>query len=354
MAKQTSHNLNLNNAENAATNPVANLTSLPVEILLNILNRLQLGEKIMLSQTSKALRSKLQKEGDRLLRATNPVERYQTVKVLSIMFPEHYICISCRFMHPVDPRDLPHGEFDPHFPISWLSTRRWEPLWTRVLLHAGYDLSYRHVQLALKYNRLKDYQQEYLSALLQTYQIVEQLGPLELKFQAEPKINGEEFLLKTTQSITNPAHPLDYAMIEREVNVWFCPHRKCGMGAFPLDPLVSAVMKVIENPQHQGPDKGTALSCELCPTDYSVSSVGENSVTICAYYNFGTEAPYENANWGTHLYTSSPAAQSIFDWANDIYLPAMEQRLLGPGYHFDYQPGSIKEMFDASEESTTH
>ncbi len=122
---------------------------LPMDILLCLCDQLPLSAKILLSHTCKAMWYMLHSKCSSQLKALSREDRFNTLTELGNLLPDHYHCIKCNILHPVEPDDVPNL-------TNWYRRRHTCRTPNRVYDHVhpqhSYSVSFRHVQLALKYS----------------------------------------------------------------------------------------------------------------------------------------------------------------------------------------------------------
>ncbi|KAF2488676.1 hypothetical protein BU16DRAFT_568193 [Lophium mytilinum] len=180
--------------ENAAQGqlPAFPLLKLPLDLLLCVTDKLPLADNIALAQTSQVLRNTFQPDCEKAARKfkrhavpAHNAERLELLAGLANSRADVFSCSFCNMLHSVDTRDTPRPPYlTRHYPCQILShencldSKKWKDTHHRFGIynfdrHAsageGYCLAHHHVQLALKFSRLKTANPAYLANLLATY-----------------------------------------------------------------------------------------------------------------------------------------------------------------------------------------
>ena len=137
--------------------------NLPLAPVYDIFDELQLAQKIWLAQTCRDMWYILRHQCSSAMRQATVEERLECLTRLGNILPDHRLCTSCPALHILDPKDLPVVRYD-NCPSP-------ESAWDFRYLALCYSLAFRHVQLAVKYTRVKDYYQDYRAIILQPFRI---------------------------------------------------------------------------------------------------------------------------------------------------------------------------------------
>ena len=109
-----------------------------------------------------------------------------------------------------------------------------------------YAVSFHHVQLALKYSRIKEKHQDYRWNILQKFKIRSVASPIIKTFAAKPKVVNARFILLTTYVLY--AGPLrDAAKKDYDRYIMFCPHHHFGIGTGPGKSFAAILQKAVIN-----------------------------------------------------------------------------------------------------------
>lgn len=210
---------------------------LPLTLIYDIFDELQLPEKILLSQTSRDLWYSLRYKCSSVMQKATAVERLSCLAVLGSILPDHRLCTYCRALHLVDLKDLPVTALDnPHRPCPAPETP-----WDRHRLMCYYSIAFRHVQMALKYTRLGDLHQGYRASILQTFTTSFPISQsMKLKFTAKSTIVNGRFLLMTTFLYYEVDGLISYSQFS-QLHFRFCAHLGAGKFLKPDNPLFTAV-----------------------------------------------------------------------------------------------------------------
>ncbi|KAI1116786.1 hypothetical protein F5Y14DRAFT_405234 [Nemania sp. NC0429] len=252
--------------------------------------------------------------------------------------PDSWVCEVCIALHEATPDDTPHTHV--MTPISCpLGRLEWGrraygcDAGCRVDPRTTFQLDHRHVQLALKYLRLRgplhrahyeeltrtpDRPQAYRASLSSAPDPTE---PTAL-YRAEPKIvwvdDHRRFLVKSVWSFRpHPQEPLGPDTL-RDVRV--CPHLyRSGRGSWDVNrtPLNRAFC-VATVAKRFGLEH--TFGCEHCPTDYLIRIIHPVVVEIHAWQDFGPETWAADPAWRSHCRCALPESTTS-GWAGDR-LPA--------------------------------
>ncbi|KAI0131411.1 hypothetical protein F4814DRAFT_168128 [Daldinia grandis] len=345
-----------------ARNMTCFILELPAELILYLSDFLEPSNYMIFSHTCRSIYIILGMQPISVCH--NSDARYihwQRIKYLSLLskdLPDYWACESCMTLHTVDKRDLPST------PRNFFCHRRLGRLVGRVYneqFAAGshfLSLEHQHVQLALKYTRIKDSKYNaYLRALLTPYDarrfphmnlfwktLFSTLFPFfETSSVIYPKIVSDpdgtlRFLVsfiwtyKTTQDVSMPLMNMGELAI--------CPHTHfrsgrvfyyiCEYGPVIQDVRGSAVRTVQR--YRYGATEALTGSCSRCPTDFALQ-VTRQCVEIRVWRDMGTEGSPVDLPWRVNTMVFDP--QQDRDCLNDT---------------FPYTPGSVRERFDAGQD----
>ena len=302
----------------------------PTELMQIIFDLLSLPARVALSQTCKCLHGNYGSQCHAEVRKLGAEERIHFLEELSNLLPEFRVCYFCSALHIIDTKDTPINPSvgvyysSPSCPIQ-------EPVWIRHHLNSWYAVAIRHVQLAIKYTRLKDVHEKYCASVLATYKVNHtDFYSTHLTFIAKPKVIQGRFFLKTTWQFSGKAASLSPNLIGR-APFGICPHLgNCPISYLWDDPLFVAISELYDLLQND-PDSSTDGSCASgkgscikCPTDYIVDvTKGGKEVFIHVWQDLGTGTSLDDPYWKSHLWDVKH---------NSHYR----------GEAFDYEHGSIR------------
>ncbi|KAI1157265.1 hypothetical protein F5B18DRAFT_657929 [Nemania serpens] len=240
------------------------------------------------------------------------------LKLMAHDQPNTWVCEACMELHEATPDDTPHSYLDTRIscPLGRMEWgKRVYASWTACRFDPRiiFQLDHRHVQLALKYLRLKDashrahfkaltmtpYPQNYEASLSPTPDL---MAPDTL-YTPTPKIvsvDGQpRFLVKSVWSFQpHVFEPLNWDTLR---NVWVCPHlyrAVCGSYEVNKTPLNRA-FGVARFAAYFGIQH--TFSCDHCPTEYSIR-FGKSDVEVHAWQDFGPETCPTDVAWRSHCY----------------------------------------------------
>ena len=216
---------------------------LPIDIICMICDQLPLSAKILLSQTCKAMWYMLPSQCSVRSKALVPEDRFNTLAELGNFLPDNYHCITCKRLHPVRPDDIPDL-------TNWY--RRRHVCFTRNLEsdhlrpQKSYAVFFHHVQLALKYSRMKEKHQDCRKNILQKFEMRPVGSPILKTFSAKPRVVNARFILLMTYVLY--AGPLrDAATTDYKKYLQFCPHHLFGLGTGRGFPFAALLQKAAIN-----------------------------------------------------------------------------------------------------------
>ena len=164
------------------------LFRLPAEILDMIIDWLPSANKIVLSQTCYDMALCDQVKVD--LCAISKEERTSVFAELGTLLVDHYFCLVCGTLHSINENDLPWVP-EPEWvrePCPQKETwgSRFSPVW-------GYAIALRHIPLAIKLNRVKMGNLQYLADIADAYYFQGRLDDAFRLWQTcEPLLTGRE------------------------------------------------------------------------------------------------------------------------------------------------------------------
>ena len=256
------------------------------------------------------------------LEAIGREDRFNTLTELGNLLQDNYHCINCNMLHTVESDDIPNL-------TNWYRRRhlcraRYQT-YDYVHPQPSYAVSFHHVQLALKYFRMKEKHQDYRRNILQNFEIRPVGSPIIKTFAAKPKVVNARFLLLTTYILY--AGPLrDAAKTDYDKYIMFCPHHHFGIGTGPGNSFAAMLQKTIINAATMQDQHTELFSCDRYPTDYSVV-VEDDEAVLNAWHDLGNGFSVEDPSWQSHLYS--------------------DKNGLINGLQFSYEHGSISKMYNS-------
>lgn len=295
---------------------------LPIDILCSICDELPLSAKILLSHTCKAMWYMLRSKCSFQLQALVREDRFNILAELGNLLPDNYHCVSCNVLHAVESDDIP-------ILTNWYrrrhSCRASGQMFDHLHPQHSYAVLFCHVQLALKYSRMKEKHQDYRMNILQEFEIRPVGSPIIKTFIAKPKVVNARFILLTTYVLYGG--PLrDAAKKDYDKFIMFCPHHYFGLGTGPGNSFAAILQRAVINAATMQDQHTELFSCDRCPTDYSVVAK-DNEAVVEAWHDLGIGFSVEDPSWQSHLYSKQ----------NGIF----------KGLQFNYEHGSISKMYDS-------
>lgn len=294
----------------------SSLLDLPLDLLYDILDQLQLPEKLLLSQTCRDLWCTLRSQCSSAIQQATAVERLECLAVLGDMLPDHRFCTSCRALHHLDTKDLPTMRND----IFHRPCPAPEAMWSRHRLMPYYSIAFRHVQLAIKYTRLTRVHQEYRARILQKFTI--SIPPF-YSFTAEPSIIQGRFILMSTWAFPKAVGPMAVSTLS-QMHFQICPHLGKGISLIPENPLIAAIRFASNVADGQHGVLQDENSCDRCPTDFMIS-VEDKRAILCVWQDLGAGTSSADPYWRSHIYSKE----------NNLF----------KGTSFSYEHGSVREFY---------
>ncbi len=283
--------------------------NLPLALVYDIFDELQLSEKILLSQTCRDLWYILRHQCSSAMRQVTVEERLECLTRLGNILPDHRLCTSCPALHILDPKDLPVVRYD-NCPSP-------ESAWDFRYLTLCYSLAFRHVQLAIKYTRLKDYHQDYLAKILQPFRItIPKFYSMRLTFAAIPVIIHGRFILMKASIFNAAVEPISFSTISK-APFGICPHLSIWLPVQD-NPLLEAMRSACNDGQCG------LHSCDRCPTDYRIITDCRGA-TLYVWQDLGAGTCPADPYWRSHIYGEDSSRYR--------------------GTKFNYQHGSVKDLY---------
>lgn len=293
---------------------------LPVDLIYAFFDELQLPEKVLLSETCRDLWYILRHQCASATREATAIERLECLAVLGDILPDHRCCASCSTLHRLDPKDLPVMSNDKFY----MPCPAPEPVRSRHRLMSQYSIAFRHVQLAIKYTRLRDTHQDYRASVMQRFTTsIPQFYSMRLIFSANPTIICGRFILMSTFIFYTPAEQISLSDITR-AHFQICPHLGASGPLLPYNRLLSAIGSACKVAAGQPGLHKSVYSCYQCPTDFTVA-IHPRSVSLLVWQDLGAGVSPADPCWHSHIWTDE------------------NNRVMGT--KFNYEHGSIKKMY---------
>lgn len=282
------------------------LVQLPVDILVSVTRHLSEVDRHVLAMTCRALWTVIRRcDG-----SVSSLSQYQYLGYLTTISrdnPDLWVCESCTKVHPASDLTCPqHG-------------RQTRLAGTSVKL----SLQHRHVQLALKLERLGNLgkkQRERLDRLtvpqrgnISTHST--KMGHVRCEYAAYPKIVKGRYLVLSVWTYEQRSQPISQEVIE-----WLsiCHHQRLDFkmgfverffwdderqnlemgGSRPSRPK-NALRFAFELARRR-PRTAVGGSCTKCPVDFSVNFSPER-MTLRAWHDFGPEGTSLDPAWMVHV-----------------------------------------------------
>ncbi|KAI0975422.1 hypothetical protein F4678DRAFT_420225 [Xylaria arbuscula] len=307
---------------------------LPVELILCIADFLTPPDLILLSQTCHPLRTIFWKHTD--ITKLSRTERLSYLAGLAREQPKKWICQKCMTLHRMAKLDTPAAEFSQSScPRQQIGEIRFDiRLW-----YGQIKLEHRHIQLALKYTRLRQHKYDkYLRAVMTPY-LDTHFDPrskarVKIEYAAYPKIatacNAElKFLLLSTWRCYTRKKKISFNDIG---DLPICPHVTIEPWYpwRPSDPgygLQQAIHGALEG---RGDGKEHTGSCPRCTTDFSVK-LESRWLDLHVWQDFGSESSPGDIAWEVHCdRLSLNGTPNLWDI----------------GLTLEHEPGTIRKLYE--------
>ena len=270
---------------------------LPLELLLDIWDEVQLPETILLSQVCRALRDTLHARCLSAYAQATSKECLRSLAILGNIPPDHRSCTRCLALHPINPKDLPSAyglDYRQSCPAP-------EPARSCHEMMPVYAIAFQHVQLAMKYTHLQHHHQDYRANLMRKFTSTwPSICPRRLRFIAEPRIiQGKLFLMAAI--IYNQKSESSLLFNLSRANLSLCAHIGLkGAVSQDSDVLLSAVRRASQMADDPYGSIRDIYSCDKCPTDYSIHYEQEKAI-FCVWQDLGAGASPADPYRQSHL-----------------------------------------------------
>lgn len=270
------------------------LLNLPLALVYDIFDELQLAEKVLLSQTCRDLWYTLRCQCSSAMAQATAVERLKCLALLGDILPDHRLCTSCRSLHLLDPKDLP----DTHHDKLYLSCPAPETMCSRHCFMPFYPIAFRHVQLAIKYTRLDGVHQDYRADILRKFTtFIPHFCSMRLNFGADPVIIRGRFILMTVFTFYTAVEPISSSNLS-QAYFQICPHLGAGSPLIPDNTLLAAA-RFASNDGQRGLHQ-ELHSCDRCPTDFRIE-IYDRRATLCVWQDLGDGSSPADPYWRSHI-----------------------------------------------------
>ncbi|POR39602.1 Uncharacterized protein TPAR_00211 [Tolypocladium paradoxum] len=294
---------------------------LPVDLMLGISEYLPLCSQVFLSQTCRLLRQAF--SHFRALIHIPDEERLEYLVDRVRNLPGRWLCEVCLQLHHAHVSDTPEHPGGVTCPLGWQGLR------SRGYGLMSFRLDHRHVQLTLKYARMKDANnthQQYLKALLAPVyaSFTTQSGfpnMLHTGHAVYPKVVAGRYLLLSVYTYLE-----NHTVVTKEAmgKLRICLHQGFAPGRTGLSRQHSTGLCYTTEAAFHDLGHEKCGFCPLCLTDFSVCVTPECAI-ICVWQDLGPEgSPLEPA-WGTHT-------RAFRSRHYDVYV--------------SHEPGSIRRFHD--------
>ncbi|KAI2463043.1 hypothetical protein F4781DRAFT_417900 [Annulohypoxylon bovei var. microspora] len=293
------------------------LIRLPAELIDRISNELSPASRLILSQTCRSLHDILGKNA--LAARFSRDDCCEYLAAIARQRPDYWVCEVCIALHgavTIDTPERPCVLICPEGPQRWRKAGYGQRhrLDGRLL-----QLDHRHIQLALKYTRLRHRgYREYLKNLLAPYVDsnfetytwpYRQSNVLEVHYSAFPKIvmghdGNLRYLLLSVWSYREGQKPLSLAAMG---DLKICPHLMLVYGARRgVGPEGGSLKEILESDFFGGgsDDRSGRYFCRLCPTDLCVMK-SPGCLVLSAWQDLGSEGSPTDLSWKVHVLNTS-------------------------------------------------
>ncbi|KAF6833943.1 hypothetical protein CPLU01_05238 [Colletotrichum plurivorum] len=280
------------------------------ELLLRIIGHLELHDHFLLSHTCQTLRNVTRRDWVSTVEQLPLAPRLEFWAGIAFVLPNHWVCGPCYRLHKINKSDVPWKERR-YSREAQNDACEYE---NGVRFDYHHKIEEKHVQLALKFTRLNNVNQDYLASIMKLFAEESFKNyhhhPAYKSFYSSPKIVFERFLLHTQWVFGNGVR---FSPSELRMH-GICPH----MVIYSLDSgeqdrgrqtpcgcKRSIDTRVLEFTQEvrlalKSPGREFDGHCSRCTTDYSIL-VGPARVTISAWHDFGSYKSPEDESWTVHI-----------------------------------------------------
>ncbi|KAL7929033.1 hypothetical protein V8C35DRAFT_325418 [Trichoderma chlorosporum] len=281
------------------------ILQLPVELLLEIFNFLPPYSQLLVYQTCRPLRIIIYQffiagKGGEI--PSLPTLEYKLLYLthLARSLPNRWVCATCCKLHQTYYKDTPSARtfYIPKCGDGkhWASQ---EPSESRSFENQEYSPSHRHIELTLKYTRLKSHQQ-HLQRLLTAHHATSKRSSICVakgilaQRSFYPKVVNGRYLLFTVRTYLSAK-----TILRQSIQfIQICPH----LNAWSQSPVQSYRMNRLETTLHMVfsalPDTPKiSSSCLSCGTDFSIQ-LSLKRILICVWQDLGPEGTIYDPDWG--------------------------------------------------------
>lgn len=285
------------------------ILQLPHELILNISDSLSPASRVLLSQTCRPLQGILCASAAHL-----SYEQYlEYLTGLAHDRCDQWVCEVCPALHRTDERDIPS--------CHWiLPCPRYKSQWQEMAYGSSHRLDrrqhridHRHVQLALKCTRLRQYPL-YREKLLEPYNQTNWRGEY---FPSDPLSTTQIHYRVLSKIVTRTERRFlimsqwEYTKCDREFtlasesmgHLMICPHLARPLrGRYHTDTELAITIRKAFN--HRPSEiKG---ACSRCRTDFSVEvSADLETAKLCVWQDLGPEGSPMDASWNSQVHRHS-------------------------------------------------
>ncbi|EHK46535.1 hypothetical protein TRIATDRAFT_43205 [Trichoderma atroviride IMI 206040] len=290
----------------AKSKPQTYILQLPVEILLEIFEYLPPYSQLLVYQACRPLRTLVHQyflagKGNVLATLEDKL-RYLTHLARST--PDRWVCAKCCKLHQTCKWDTPVYRGAYQLPacrdgIAYVP----HDSECQTLSNVGYSASHRHIELTLKYSRLKSKKKKHrthLQRLLAPHHFETQ-SPRSISVAEGilaqssfyPKVVDGRYLLHTVRTYLGAETPVSPRSIKF---LQICPHLH-SLGGFCRWNNMGIDLDTVFNMAFSAPPNTPIFSsCPACGTDISIQFSPERAV-VCAWQDVGPEATVYDPDW---------------------------------------------------------
>ena len=282
------------------------LLNLPIELLDEIVNSLDLPTVWALSNTCGALRCILWPRIRDVRHRMSTSGRINLIHDSAWLLPDYWPCSSCRCLHVVDVKDLPvcnkDKEVYDRIRCPFIKSGKGRTL-ERYPLSPYYILEFRHVHTAVKCQRSTGSQKKYQSRLLAHFEVSNRHTPdKNFAFSVTPKLVGDHFLILVQWSYHGKGISSDYFA---NATFQICPHLGNSWMDRRLDNQLLETLAAAYRDLRVLPfiERWVYGSCRYCPTDYAlcIKDKGQR-VTITSWQDLGMGQSTDDPHWNSHIW----------------------------------------------------
>ncbi|KAI2782367.1 hypothetical protein F4815DRAFT_35398 [Daldinia loculata] len=285
------------------------LNLLPVELITEISKFMLPVDRAVCSLACRSLRSIF---GNSSVRNLSTAQYLRYLVRVARDLPDQWVCEACFKLHPISQDDTPLTPWKMTCPLRW---DRWchEVYGQQSRLDNRYfSVDHRHIQLALKYTRLRDPRyQLYLNKLLAEHRDLEfpthpypysRQNVLKVKYVATPRVVRDRYgnlryMLRSVWDFRKDSMEISLVTVG---DIKLCPHLALlgdmrRMRVHELNRLQVVKHDILLNERETYP-----AACHVCATDFYVL-IYKDHIMVHTWQDMGTKGSPGDKAWRLHV-----------------------------------------------------